>query len=49
MAERNNNPKRRPIAIDLFCGAGGMAVGFEQAGFDIALAVDMSLNGVALR
>jgi DNA (cytosine-5)-methyltransferase 1 len=30
----------RPIAIDLFCGAGGMSLGFEQAGFDIALGVD---------
>ena len=48
MAGGKNNPKRRPIAIDLFCGAGGMAVGFEQAGFDIALAVDKSLSGVAL-
>ncbi len=30
----------RPIAIDLFCGAGGMSLGFEQAGFDIVLGVD---------
>jgi DNA (cytosine-5)-methyltransferase 1 len=32
--------KRRPVAIDLFCGAGGMSLGMERAGFDIALAVD---------
>ena len=32
--------KKRPIAIDLFCGAGGMSLGFEQAGFDVALALD---------
>ncbi|MDZ7661649.1 DNA cytosine methyltransferase [Thiohalophilus sp.] len=31
----------RPIAIDLFSGAGGMSLGFEQAGFDIAAAVDV--------
>jgi len=30
----------RPNAIDLFCGAGGMSLGFEQAGFEIVAAVD---------
>lgn len=31
---------KRPIAIDFFCGAGGLSLGFEQAGFDIVLGVD---------
>ena len=31
---------RRPIGIDLFSGAGGMSLGFEQAGFDIAACVE---------
>jgi DNA (cytosine-5)-methyltransferase 1 len=28
-------------AVELFCGAGGMALGFEQAGFDLLAAVDL--------
>ena len=30
----------RPICIDLFSGAGGLALGFEQAGFDVAAAIE---------
>lgn len=31
---------RRPVGIDLFSGVGGMSLGFEQAGFDIAVALE---------
>jgi DNA (cytosine-5)-methyltransferase 1 len=31
----------RPLAVDLFAGAGGMSLGFEQAGFDVAAAIEI--------
>ena len=31
----------RPVGIDVFAGAGGLSLGFEQAGFDVAAAVDV--------
>ncbi|MCX7595617.1 MAG: DNA cytosine methyltransferase [Fischerella sp.] len=35
------NKKQRPIGVDLFAGAGGMSLGFEQAGFDVLAAVEL--------
>lgn len=39
--------RERPIGVDLFCGAGGMSLGFEQAGFDVVAAVDVDPIHVA--
>ena len=30
----------RPLAVDLFCGAGGLSIGLAEAGYDVVLGVD---------
>jgi DNA (cytosine-5)-methyltransferase 1 len=37
---------RKPIVIDLFCGAGGLSEGLAQAGFEPRVAVDFDANAL---
>lgn len=43
---RHNEEKSGAKIIDLFCGAGGMSLGFENAGYVSALAVDLDLDAI---
>jgi len=40
---RSASPVRplRPVGVEFFAGAGGLSLGFEQAGFDVAAAVEI--------
>lgn len=39
-SRRTPRTRDRPVAVDLFSGAGGMSLGFEQAGFDVVAALE---------
>ncbi len=39
--------RQKPIVIDLFCGAGGLSEGLEQAGFAAKVGVDFDKNAIA--
>ncbi|TXF87718.1 DNA cytosine methyltransferase [Neolewinella aurantiaca] len=36
-----HNTSKKPLVVELFCGCGGTSVGFEMAGFDVALGCDI--------
>ena len=41
IAKSNNLDLKKPLAVELFCGCGGTSLGFEMAGFEIALGNDI--------
>ncbi|MGI8589325.1 MAG: DNA cytosine methyltransferase [Chloroflexia bacterium] len=42
-----NAAMKKPTLVDLFCGAGGMSHGFEQAGFSVLAGVDSDKDSIA--
>lgn len=38
--------KERPLAIDLFCGAGGLSLGLEDAGWTVVMGIDHDKEAV---
>lgn len=39
--------KKKPKIIDLFCGVGGFSLGFEKAGFETIIAIDIFDDAIA--
>ena len=37
---------RRPTAVDLFCGAGGLSLGLQEAGFDVVMGIDADKEAI---
>lgn len=44
MWPRMRLPTHRIVAIDLFCGAGGLAYGLQQSGITVSAGIDVDLH-----
>jgi DNA (cytosine-5)-methyltransferase 1 len=47
-SERHSRQVRSPIAVEIFAGIGGLSLGLERAGFDVAAAVEFDSNHSAV-
>jgi DNA (cytosine-5)-methyltransferase 1 len=47
MGSKASRPAKSPVAVDLFCGAGGLSEGLRQAGFRSVLGLDYDRNAIA--
>ncbi len=43
-AQKEEQINKKPKVVDLFCGAGGLSLGFKNAGFKLELAVDNDVH-----
>ena len=48
LGHRPPDPRMRPRLLDLFCGAGGAAMGYHRAGFDV-VGVDRGTTSPTIR
>jgi DNA (cytosine-5)-methyltransferase 1 len=47
MSESIINGEEKPVVISLFCGAGGLDLGFKSMGYKVALAIDSEPSAIA--
>jgi site-specific DNA-cytosine methylase len=46
MIEEGTSRKTKPTVLDIFCGAGGMSLGFKEAGCQILGGIDQNCYAI---